>query len=95
MQSHFSLGGHFTSATPAIKLLPFDGVPQIVTLNKALFSLSIEQDRWPEWIAQPAGLDNNSYSSLNTYTDNLLKNIKSLSGVPPSIRIAGDSAVSF
>ncbi|KAI0763458.1 glycoside hydrolase family 79 protein [Trametes elegans] len=52
-------------------------------LSPTLFSLSIEQDRWPEW----AGID-----ARNEFTYNALQNYAALTGEPPSIRIGGDSA---
>ncbi|KAJ7475659.1 glycoside hydrolase family 79 protein [Mycena latifolia] len=51
-------------------------------ISKSLVSLSIEQDRWPEW----AGT-----SSKNHFFFNTLENLKSITGAPPAIRIGANS----
>ena len=53
-----------------------------VTLDPALLSFSIEQDRWTDW----AGLD-----APNTFLLNALDNLKQRTGQLPWIRIGADS----
>ncbi|KAI0029752.1 hypothetical protein K488DRAFT_79985 [Vararia minispora EC-137] len=59
-------------------LAPSTAVP----LSQTLLSLSIEQDRWPEWVG---------VGSPNTFFLNALDNIAQLAGEPPRIRIGADS----
>ncbi|KAJ7931346.1 glycoside hydrolase family 79 protein [Mycena leptocephala] len=56
-----------------------EGAPFI---SRSLISLSIEQDRWPEW----AGT-----SSKNDFFLNTLNNLKTLTGGTPDIRIGANS----
>ncbi|KAJ7603136.1 glycoside hydrolase family 79 protein [Mycena polygramma] len=65
--------------TVTIPCSPANGAPFI---SRSLVSLSIEQDRWPEW----AGT-----TSKNEFFLNTLHNIKSLTGAPPDIRIGANS----
>ncbi|KAJ7773034.1 glycoside hydrolase family 79 protein [Mycena metata] len=58
---------------------PADGAPFI---SPSLVSLSIEQDRWPEWVGT---------SSKNQFFLNTLNNLKTITGAPPDIRIGANS----
>ncbi|KAG7446126.1 glycoside hydrolase family 79 protein [Guyanagaster necrorhizus] len=51
-------------------------------LSPSLLSFSIEGDRWTDWTGT---------TSKNQFLYNALDNLKTLTGVPPSIRIGGDS----
>ncbi|KAJ7178640.1 glycoside hydrolase family 79 protein [Mycena crocata] len=51
-------------------------------ISPSLISLSIEQDRWPDWV----GTD-----TRNTFFFNTLDNLKTLTGAPPDIRIGANS----
>lgn len=63
----------------SIPLTPPSSAP---TLNPALLSFSIEQDRWTDW----AGT-----SAPNTFFLNALSNLQQRTGQPPWIRIGADS----
>ncbi|KAJ7726057.1 glycoside hydrolase family 79 protein [Mycena maculata] len=65
--------------TVAIPCSPADNAPVI---SPSLVSLSIEQDRWPEW----AGT-----ASRNRYFLNTLENLRDITGAPPYIRIGANS----
>ncbi|KAJ7674165.1 glycoside hydrolase family 79 protein [Mycena rosella] len=52
------------------------------SISRSLVSLSIEQDRWPEW----AGT-----SSENRFFLNTLENLNAITGAPPDIRIGANS----
>jgi hypothetical protein len=54
-------------------------------VNPALFSFSIEQDRWPDWVI------NTTTGVKNDFTLNAWNNLKDLTGTPPWIRIGADS----
>ncbi|KAJ2921628.1 hypothetical protein H1R20_g15468, partial [Candolleomyces eurysporus] len=47
-----------------------------------LFSLSIEQDRWLDWVGS---------TTRNDFFFNVLDNLQQLTGVPPRIRVGGKS----
>ncbi|KAF7330407.1 Glycoside hydrolase family 79 protein [Mycena venus] len=65
--------------TVTIPSSPEKAVPVI---SRSLISLSIEQDRWPEWVGT---------SSKNSFFLNTLDNINKLTGAPPNIRIGANS----
>jgi hypothetical protein len=52
------------------------------TLSKSLVSISLEQDRWPEW----AGT-----ASRNQFFYNTFDNIRAITGSPPDVRIGANS----
>lgn len=54
-------------------------------VDPALFSFSIEQDRWPDWVI------NTTTGVTNQFTLNAWNNLKELTGTPPYLRIGGDS----
>jgi hypothetical protein len=54
-------------------------------VNPALFSFSIEQDRWPDWVI------NTTTGFKNNFTLSAWNNLKELTGVPPWIRIGAAS----
>ena len=56
-------------------------------LDPALISFSIEQDRWPEWIAT----NSPSFDQPNTFFLNALDNLKQRTGAVPWIRIGANS----
>ncbi|KAJ6544845.1 glycoside hydrolase family 79 protein [Mycena vulgaris] len=51
-------------------------------ISRSLVSLSIEQDRWPEWVGT---------SSKNSFFLNTLENLNAITGAPPDIRIGANS----
>lgn len=55
-----------------------------ISLLPTLFSISIEQDRWPEWVGA---------NTPNQYFLNVLNNVQQITGTPVSIRIGADSEV--
>ncbi|TFL04901.1 hypothetical protein BDV98DRAFT_561154 [Pterulicium gracile] len=63
----------------SIPLSPPSNAP---TLSKRLVSISIEQDRWPEW----AGTD-----SRNDFFYNTFDNLRALTGSPPDVRVGANS----
>ncbi|KAJ7935439.1 glycoside hydrolase family 79 protein [Mycena leptocephala] len=62
--------------------VPFSAPRGAPTLSPTLFSLSIEQDAWTDWV----GTD-----SPNTFLVNVLDNLKERTGQPPWFRIGADS----
>jgi hypothetical protein len=54
-----------------------------IKLNPGLVGFSIELDRWPDWTG--------TLGSPNKYTQTLLENIAARAGVPPPIRIGGNT----
>ncbi|KAJ7883049.1 glycoside hydrolase family 79 protein [Mycena olivaceomarginata] len=75
----FSLLPCALALTVTISSSPGTSAPYI---SKSLISLSIEQDRWPDW----AGT-----SSKNEFFIQTLNNLKSITGAPPDIRIGANS----
>ncbi len=69
------------TAGPAVSI-PVAAPSSAITLNHDLLSLSIEQDRWPDW----AGTD-----APNIFFRNTLQNLQERAGVYPWIRIGADS----
>ena len=51
-------------------------------LSRTLLSLSIEQDRWPDWTG---------IQERNQFTYNALQNLAELTGQPPKLRVGADS----
>ena len=51
-------------------------------VSRSLFSFSIEQDRWVDWIGQ---------GPVNQFFFNTLKNLKDIVQEPPRVRIGADS----
>lgn len=62
--------------------VPLSPPSSAATLNPALLSLSIEQDRWPDWVGT---------TSPNTFFLNALANLAQRTGEVPWIRIGADS----
>jgi len=55
-------------------------------LDPQLVALSIEADRWPDWAGYDVG-------SPNAYTTQLLANLQSMIGMPPAIRVGGETTL--
>jgi hypothetical protein len=53
-----------------------------VSVSPSFVSLSIEQDRWTDWVGN---------TSQNEYFFNTLDNLQQLTGEPPQLRIGADS----
>jgi len=53
-----------------------------VSVSQSFVSLSIEQDRWTDWVGT---------TSRNDFFFNTLDNLQQLTGIPPQIRIGGNS----
>jgi len=69
--------------TSSINITVSVTAPTAVTqVAPSLIGLSIEQDRWTDWV----GFDNE-----NQFFINVLENLEDLSGEPPYIRIGGNS----
>ncbi|PBK65665.1 glycoside hydrolase family 79 protein [Armillaria solidipes] len=62
--------------------LPLSAPSNAPELSASLLSFSIEGDRWTDW---------SGTTSKNQFLYNALDNLKSLTGIPPSIRIGADS----
>ncbi|KAJ7032482.1 glycoside hydrolase family 79 protein [Mycena alexandri] len=75
----FSLLPAAVAFSVTIPCSPADGAPFV---SPSLVSLSIEQDRWPEWVGT---------SSKNQFFLNTLNNLKTITGAPPDIRIGANS----
>ncbi|KAJ7158933.1 glycoside hydrolase family 79 protein [Mycena filopes] len=75
----FSLLPAAVALSVTIPCSPADGAPFI---SRTLVSLSIEQDRWPEWVGS---------TSKNQFFLNTLENLKAITGAPPDIRIGANS----
>ena len=75
------------TATVTISVPP-SAPPNSRQLDPALVSLSLEQDRWPDWTATNAP----SYDRPNTFFLNALDNLKQRSGAVPWLRIGANSA---
>lgn len=76
-----SLGSLASAITVTVPLAAPTAAPVI---SQSLFSLSIEQDRWTDWVGTTA---------RNTFFFNTLDNLAGLAGQPPHIRIGADSEV--
>lgn len=65
-------------------IIPTDepSIVQTTAVNHDLFSFSIEQDRWPDWVG---------HTARNEFFYNTLDNLKQLAGAPPRIRVGGKS----
>lgn len=74
------------STTTLTVSVPLSAPTSAVTLDPALLSFSLEQDRWPEWVATGANSD-----APNTFFLNALDNLKQRTGASPWIRIGADS----
>jgi hypothetical protein len=61
--------------------IPLSAQPDSPTLSGNLFSLSIEQDRWVDWVGS---------TSRNSFFFNALDNLVVLTGSNPTIRIGAD-----
>lgn len=55
-------------------------------LNKDLIGLSIEMDKWTSWAGASVG-------QPNTYVNQVLSNLASLTGNPVPLRVGGESAI--
>ncbi|KAI0049009.1 glycoside hydrolase family 79 protein [Auriscalpium vulgare] len=62
--------------------LPLSAPSAAPTISRSLVSFSIEQDRWTDWIGA---------STKNIFFNNVLQNLKQLSGEATRIRIGADS----
>ena len=56
--------------------------PAAFPISPSFLSLSIEQDRWTDWVGN---------TSRNTFFFNTLDNLNSITGEPPHIRIGANS----
>ena len=73
-----------TSAVTTVSISVPTSVPAgSQTVSPSLISLSIEADRWAEWIGT---------TSPNTFMLNALLNLNTRTGIPPKIRIGANSA---
>jgi hypothetical protein len=52
------------------------------SVSQSFVSLSIEQDRWTDWVGNTSG---------NHFLFNALDNLRQLTGLPPQIRIGANS----
>ena len=66
--------------------IPLSAPTSSVPLDPALLSFSLEQDRWPEWVASGP-----NFSSPNTFFLNALDNLSQRTGQTPWIRIGANS----
>lgn len=73
---------HAANAQTVSLNIPLAAPSNAVSLDPALVSFSIEQDRWPDW----AGID-----APNTFFLNTLGNLAQRTGTPPWIRIGANS----
>lgn len=71
--------------TPVNIIIPLTQPKNAVNLSPSFVSLSIEGDRWTEWVKTTSG-------SLNNFFFNTLDNLRKLTGEPPRIRIGANSA---
>ena len=62
--------------------LPLSAPSSSQPLSRTLVSLSIEQDRWPDWTG---------IKKRNQFTYNALQNFAELTGQPPKLRVGADS----
>ena len=62
--------------------LPLSAPSSSQPLSRTLVSLSIEQDRWPDWTGT---------KTRNQFTFNALQNFAELTGQPPKLRVGADS----
>jgi hypothetical protein len=62
--------------------IPSETPDYAVTVSPALFSFSIEQDRWTDWAGTTAP---------NEFTYNVLNNLRDITGTAPWVRIGADS----
>jgi hypothetical protein len=72
-----------TCARALVLTIPTQAPPGASIIAPDHVSLSIEQDRWTDWIGS---------TSRNEFFYNSLDNLVSLTGVPPRIRIGGQTA---
>ncbi|KZT42000.1 glycoside hydrolase family 79 protein [Sistotremastrum suecicum HHB10207 ss-3] len=69
-------------ATCLTVTVPLTAPTAAVSVSSSLVSFSIEGDNWPDWVGT---------SSPNTFTNNVLNNLKTLTGSPPDIRVGANS----
>lgn len=62
--------------------IPLKAPAAALHLSQSLVSFSIEPDRWTEWVGT---------TSRNDFLFNTLDNLNQLTGMPPQIRIGGNS----
>lgn len=62
--------------------IPFHAPAGASVIAQDYLSLSIEQDRWTDWVGK---------TSRNEFFYNSLENLVNLTGVPPRIRVGGQS----
>ncbi|KAF8313087.1 hypothetical protein DL93DRAFT_2059507 [Clavulina sp. PMI_390] len=70
-----------TSASVTVDV-PLHAPSSAFTVGRDLVGLSIEGDRWAEWVGP---------KQKNTYFNNLLNNLGAITGRPPNIRVGADS----
>ena len=68
--------------TPLEIAIPHGSTSRARPVEPDLFSLSIEQDRWLDWVGS---------TTRNDFFYNVLDNLQQLTGVPPRIRVGGKS----
>lgn len=68
--------------TPVEIAIPHYSTSLACPVEPDLFSLSIEQDRWLDWVGS---------TTRNDFFFNVLDNLQKLTGVPPRIRVGGKS----
>ncbi|TDL23702.1 glycoside hydrolase family 79 protein [Rickenella mellea] len=73
---------HFKKAVPVSVLIALSTPSTAVSIDPTLLCISIEQDRWTEWIGT---------NTTNTFFLNTLDNLKQRTGQPPWVRIGADS----
>jgi hypothetical protein len=62
--------------------IPLTAPAAAFSLSQSFVSLSIEADRWTDWVGT---------TSRNDFFFNTLDNLQQLTGIPPQIRIGGNS----
>lgn len=71
-----------TNAADVSVTIPLSVPSGVPIISPSYVSLSIEQDRWTDWVGK---------TSQNKFFYNTLENLAGLSGAPPNIRIGADS----
>ena len=62
--------------------IPLTAPADAFSISQSFVSLSIEADRWTDWVGT---------TSRNDFFFNTLDNLQKLTGMPPQIRIGGNS----
>lgn len=83
LRKRFILAVAFSSCTLALNVpIPLTAASATPRVSPSLISLSIEMDRWTDWVGT---------TSRNQFFYNTLDNLKQLTGAPPFIRIGANS----